>query len=68
MRLVRGCAPTRVHADRAAADPMQLPDDQWIRAQLAELGEILRSELSAVTPVLRTILGKVIAEEVKIPG
>ena len=53
---------------RLRVAPIRLPDEQWVRGELANLGEILRSDLPRVAPVLRAMLGKVIAEEIKIPG
>jgi len=53
---------------RLHAAPLRLPDDQWIREQLAEFCKLLRSQLPQAAPVLRAMLGKVVAEAVKIPG
>lgn len=48
--------------------PLRMPPEDWIREQLAELADLMREELPKAAPVLRGMLGKVIAEEVKIPG
>ena len=53
---------------RVQAAPLRFPDDQWIREQLEEFGGLLQSQLPQAAPVLRAMLGKVVAEEVKIPG
>ncbi len=50
------------------AAPVRLPDESWVREELARMAELLRSALPRVAPVLREMLGKVVAEEVKIPG
>ena len=48
--------------------PVNMPDEQWVREQLADLAQILQEELPKTAPVLREMLGRVQAEEVKIPG
>jgi site-specific DNA recombinase len=47
---------------------VKMPDEQWVREQLADLAQLLQEELPKAAPVLREMLGRVEAEEVTIPG
>ena len=48
--------------------PFRMPDPSWIRQQLAELGHHLQQEAAQVAPVIRAMLGKITAEEIKASG
>lgn len=47
---------------------IKMPDDQWIREQLASLADLAKQEMESVAPHLRPILGRVVAEQVFVPG
>jgi DNA invertase Pin-like site-specific DNA recombinase len=46
----------------------QMPDDAWIAQELAQVLDRLNEEPAAVAPVIRAMIGKIVAEEIKIPG
>jgi len=47
---------------------VSLPDDVWIAQQLADIGALLEENSRDGIRLLRSIIGKIVAEEVKVPG
>jgi site-specific DNA recombinase len=45
-----------------------LPDDAWVRGQMADLGALLREQSPEAIQQLRSMIGRIVAEEVQIPG
>ena len=55
-------------AIRAGATAVAMPDDDWIRAQMAELPALLADEPRRAAPLLRRLLVRIEAEGVVAPG
>jgi hypothetical protein len=53
---------------RARESAIAMPDDAWIRSQLAELPTLLADEPRRTTDLLRRLVGRVTAEEKVAPG
>ncbi len=54
--------------ERSLNQPIAMPDDDWIRAQLADQVTLLQESSESAPLVLRTMVGNITAHEVKIPG
>jgi DNA invertase Pin-like site-specific DNA recombinase len=50
------------------AAPLEFPSDDWIRAELKQMVSLLHEEMAIFAPVLRPLLGRVMAEQVLPPG
>ncbi len=53
---------------RARATAIEMPDDEWIRTQLAELPALLADDLDRTSRLLRRLFGRVTAEAILAPG
>jgi hypothetical protein len=53
---------------RLADQPMELPDDKWVYKQLAGLASLLHEDTPAAALLLRKLIGRITAHDVKIRG
>jgi hypothetical protein len=60
---------TRIeHAHQMLAGPVEMPDDDWIAAQLKDLASLIRQDERRAAILLRKIFGKVYAFQTLPPG
>ncbi len=70
-RLEREAEELRARVDeaiRARGSAIEMPDDDWIRAQMADLPALLVDEPRRAAPLLRRLLVRIEAEGVVAPG
>jgi site-specific DNA recombinase len=53
---------------RLLARPLTMPDDDWIRARFADMATVLKEDQTAAALLLRRLVDKMTAREIKIRG
>jgi hypothetical protein len=60
--------PALLELERTPVREDELPDDAWVRGQLADIGSLLKDHPAESVRLLRSIIGTIVAEEVKATG
>jgi site-specific DNA recombinase len=63
-----GLAQKRAELERIQSAEVEMPNDEWIRQQFNNLASLLQEQSPEAIRQVRSILGKITAEEVKITG